>query len=68
MDLQAKVQRGGTFRLRTGLPELAEREQMLDREAEVPARSRPEGERGDEDRFGYRLPGGRALLGRDEKT
>ncbi len=32
----------------------------------LPPGSRLAGERGDEDRFGYRLPGGPARLGADE--
>ena len=62
MDLQAKVQKGGTFAGSNGLPELLEREQVIADKRLLSTR----GERGDEDRFGYRLPGGPALLGRDE--
>ena len=65
MDLQAKIQRGGSL-AGTGLPELAERERMLDEKQIVPPGFALAGERGDEDRFGYRLPGGPGLLGVDE--
>ena len=58
MDLQAKIQRGGSL-AGTGLPELAEREKIRGERSNVPP-ARPLAERGDEDRFGYRLPGGPA--------
>ena len=62
MDLQAKIQSGGSIQ-GTGLPELFEREQKL-----VQIESGASGlalarERGDEDRFGYRIPGGPSRLG-----
>ena len=57
MDLQAKIQKGGSL-FGTGLPELAEREKYAGREAgPAPAGQATAPERGDEDRFGYRLPG-----------
>ena len=62
MDLQAKIQAGGKI-AGTGLPELAEREKMLAEQRLAPVGFALSGERGDEDRFGYRLPGGSALLG-----
>jgi NADH-quinone oxidoreductase subunit B len=65
MDLQEKIQRGGSL-LGTGLPELAERERMLAEKRHAPPGSALAAERADEDRFGYRLPGGTALLGSDE--
>lgn len=65
MDMQAKVQRGGST-FGTGLPELAEREKMIAEKRRLPAGLALVGERGDEDRFGYRLPGGAADLGGDE--
>ena len=65
MDLQAKIQKGGSL-AGTGLPELAEREKMLAEKRTCPPGFALAGERGDEDRFGYRLPGGPGLLGRDE--
>jgi NADH-quinone oxidoreductase subunit B len=66
MDLQAKVQKGGTLFGKDGLPELAERERMIAQKQVVPPGFALAGERGDEDRFGYRLPGGPGQLGRDE--
>jgi len=65
MDLQEKIQKGGTLSGK-GLPELIERERMLEQKRDLPAGFALAGERGDEDRYGYRLPGGAALLGRDE--
>jgi NADH-quinone oxidoreductase subunit B len=65
MDLQEKIQKGGSL-TGTGLPELAERERMLAEKRTAPAGLALAGERGDEDRFGYRLPGGPGLLGADE--
>jgi NADH-quinone oxidoreductase subunit B len=64
MDLQEKLQRGGSLS-GTGLPEMGERERMLE-EKRVASGLRLDTERGDEDRFGYRLPGGPGLLGADE--
>ena len=65
MDLQAKIQAGGSL-AGTGLPEAAEREKMLAEKRTLPPGFALAGERGDEDRFGYRLPGGPGLLGIDE--
>ena len=65
MDLQAKIQRGGSL-AGTGLPEQAEREKMLAEKRNLPAGFGLIGERSDEERFGYRSPGGDALLGPDE--
>jgi NADH-quinone oxidoreductase subunit B len=65
MDLQAKIQKGGSLSGQ-GLPEMGERERMLDQKTTMPPGYCLAGERGDEDRFGYRIPGGPALLGRDE--
>jgi NADH-quinone oxidoreductase subunit B len=64
MDLQEKLQRGGSLS-GTGLPEMGERERVLE-EKRVASGLRLDTERGDEDRFGYRLPGGPGLLGADE--
>ena len=63
MDLQEKVQKGGSLSGLKGLPGAqAERERMLDEKRNVPDRDSPwPAERGDEDRFGYRLPGGPGL-------
>jgi NADH-quinone oxidoreductase subunit B len=66
MDLQAKVQKGGTLFGNNGLPELSERERMIAQKQAAPPGLALAGERGDEDRFGYRLPGGPGKLGRDE--
>ncbi|WP_435011686.1 NADH-quinone oxidoreductase subunit B [Tundrisphaera lichenicola] len=66
MDLQAKIQKGGTLFGNNGLPELQSREKMLiEKQVLAPGLALAE-ERGDESRFGYRLPGGTGLLGRDE--
>jgi NADH-quinone oxidoreductase subunit B len=65
MDIQAKVQKGGTI-AGIGLPEIFEREKMLAEKRKAPTGLALAGERADEDRFGYRLPGGEALLGADE--
>jgi NADH-quinone oxidoreductase subunit B len=65
MDMQAKIQAGGSV-MGTGLPELAEREKMLAEKRALPAGLATARERGDEGRFGYRSPGGDALLGVDE--
>ena len=59
MDLQGKIQQGGSL-YGTGLPELAERERALGREDPASAGLAIATERGKEDRFGYRLPGGPA--------
>jgi NADH-quinone oxidoreductase subunit B len=64
MDLQEKLQRGGSL-AGTGLPELSERERALE-EKRLASGLILDTERGDEDRFGYRLPGGPGLLGSDE--
>jgi NADH-quinone oxidoreductase subunit B len=66
IDLQGKVQRGGTLFGNNGLPELGERERMIDQKRVGPPGLALAGERGDEDRFGYRLPGGPGQLGVDE--
>jgi NADH-quinone oxidoreductase subunit B len=65
MDLQEKIQQGGSL-FGAGLPELAERERMLDEKRKAPPGFAIAQERGDEDRFGYRLPGGPAKLGLEE--
>jgi NADH-quinone oxidoreductase subunit B len=65
LDMQDKIQRGGSL-AGTGLPELAEREKMLVEKQVMPPGFALAAERGDEDRFGYRLPGGPGLLGDDE--
>ena len=66
MDLQAKIQKGGSLFGNNGLPELQEREKMILEKQMLPAGLALAEERGDEARFGYRLPGGTGLVGRDE--
>ena len=63
--MQAKIQRGGSL-AGLGLPEQAEREKLLVEKQTMPPGFALAGERGDEDRFGYRLPGGPGALGADE--
>ncbi len=65
IDIQDKIQKGGSLR-GTGLPELLEREQALCRDPADSSDIRVTSERGDEDRFGYRLPGGPSSLGARE--
>lgn len=65
MDMQDKIQAGGQI-FGTGLPELFEREKMMEQKRVLPPGSSLAKERADESRFGYRLPGGEALLGGDE--
>ncbi|GAC1303998.1 MAG: hypothetical protein NVSMB14_12050 [Isosphaeraceae bacterium] len=65
LDMQAKIQKGGST-FGTALPEMLEQEKTLAaRRLREPGRART-GERADEDRFGYRLPGGASLLGANE--
>ncbi len=66
MDIQAKVQKGGTFAGNQGLPELRERERYMIEHRDVPPGRSIAAERGDEDRFGYRLPGGPSKLGLED--
>ncbi len=67
MDLQVKIQKGGSVFGNNGLPELQAKEKLiLEKEQLVSAGLALAEERGDEARFGYRLPGGTGLLGRDE--
>lgn len=65
IDIQEKIQKGGSLR-GTALPELLEREKALTQNATPASELRLASERGDEDRFGYRLPGGPAILGASE--
>jgi NADH-quinone oxidoreductase subunit B len=65
IDLQEKVQKAGTL-FGIGLPESSERRKMLDEKRKFPEGFALTGERGDEARYGYRLPGGEALVGGDE--
>lgn len=65
MDIQAKVQQGGAV-FGTGLPELAEREKMMAEKRNLPPGLATAKERADEERFGYRSPGGPGSLGVNE--
>jgi NADH-quinone oxidoreductase subunit B len=65
IDIQEKIQKGGSMR-GTALPEMVDRERCLAEERGAPLGLAKAGERGDEDRFGYRLPGGPAQLGAGE--
>jgi NADH-quinone oxidoreductase subunit B len=66
IDLQGKVQKGGSLFGSNGLPEQADRERLIAEKRVAPPGFALAGERGDEDRFGYRLPGGPGQLGADE--
>ncbi len=66
IDIQAKIQKGGTLSGNNGLPELLEREKYLAEKRTAPLGYGTAAERGDEDRFGYRLPGGPGRLGGEE--
>jgi NADH-quinone oxidoreductase subunit B len=59
MDLQEKVQRSGGI-LKTALPEQIVKEQHREASLILPPGMSRLAERGDEDRYGYRLPGGEA--------
>jgi NADH-quinone oxidoreductase subunit B len=61
IDMQEKIQRGGSMK-GTALPEMLARERQLAAERSAARGLTTAGERGDEDRFGYRLPGGPARL------
>jgi NADH-quinone oxidoreductase subunit B len=65
IDLQGKIQRGGSLR-GTALPEAAQRERILEEKRHAPLENAIAQERGREERFGYRLPGGPAKLGLEE--
>jgi NADH-quinone oxidoreductase subunit B len=66
IDIQEKIQKGGTMSGEGGLPELLEREKYLADQYSAPPGRAIAHERGDEERFGYRLPGGAAALGEAE--
>jgi NADH-quinone oxidoreductase subunit B len=66
MDIQSKVQRGGTMSGAAGLPEQREREKSMAVSRDPALGFSARVERGDEDRYGYRLPGGPAQLGAEE--
>jgi NADH-quinone oxidoreductase subunit B len=59
MDLQEKVQRSGGI-LKTALPEQLEKQRHREASLVLPPGLSRLAERGDEDRYGYRLPGGEA--------
>jgi NADH-quinone oxidoreductase subunit B len=65
IDIQEKIQKRGTLR-GTGLADLPESEQAPRRDPGDAPGMRLASERGDEDRFGYRLPGGPSSLGAGE--
>jgi NADH-quinone oxidoreductase subunit B len=67
MDIQEKIQKGGAMK-GTALPEMIAREKYLAEACKGPLGPVIATERGDEDRFGYRLPGGPARLGADESS
>jgi NADH-quinone oxidoreductase subunit B len=66
LDIQTKIQAGGTMSGSSGLPEMLRREEYLAGTSAAPKGCATAPERGDEDRFGYRLPGGPAALGAEE--
>jgi NADH-quinone oxidoreductase subunit B len=66
IDVQEKVQNGGTMSGADGLPEMLAREKYLAEHRARQSRQAIASERGDEVRFGYRLPGGEAALGTEE--
>jgi NADH-quinone oxidoreductase subunit B len=66
IDIQEKIQKCGSLR-GTALPELLARENQPGVEScQAGVSAGIASERGDEDRFGYRLPGGPARLGASE--
>jgi len=67
IDVQEKIQKGGAMK-GTALPELLEREKFMAEARQAPYKLATPGERGDEDRYGYRLPGGPARLGEGESA
>jgi NADH-quinone oxidoreductase subunit B len=66
IDMQEKIQRGGTLAGDQGLPEMIAREKYLAENRKTSPTDAIALERGDEERFGYRLPGGAAPLGGEE--
>jgi NADH-quinone oxidoreductase subunit B len=65
MDLQEKIQKGSSLTSK-GLPELLAHEKSIEATQTLPAGQAISPERGGENRYGYRLPGGTSLVGRDE--
>ena len=68
MDIQAKIQKGGAMTGTAACPRCSSGKNTWPRSGIARRASPLAGERGDEDRFGYRLPGGPARLGADEST
>ena len=66
IDIQEKIQKGGTMSGHGGLPEQLEREKYLAEKSSAPLARAIANERGDEERYGYRLPGGAGTLGEAE--
>jgi NADH-quinone oxidoreductase subunit B len=66
VDIQTKIQKAGTMSGASGLPEQLARERAVALQRGAAPALAVSGERGDEDRFGYRLPGGPASLGGEE--
>jgi NADH-quinone oxidoreductase subunit B len=66
IDVQEKIQKGGTMAGAEGLPEMIAREKYLAQDRAAQPGQGKSGERGDEVRFGYRLPGGEAAIGAEE--
>ena len=66
MDIQAKVQKGGSALGNLGLPELRRMEEQLVQIRPRAALPGVASERADESRYGYRLPGGESLVGRSD--
>ncbi|WP_165250812.1 NADH-quinone oxidoreductase subunit B [Paludisphaera soli] len=66
MDIQEKVQKGGTTFGNEGLPELRARERYMIAQRDTAPGAGIADERGDEARFGYRIPGGPGRLGLEE--
>ena len=66
IDVQEKIQKSGTMSGSGGLPEMIAREEYLAlQQSTLPGHAIAR-ERGDEVRFGYRLPGGESALGAEE--
>jgi NADH-quinone oxidoreductase subunit B len=66
LDVQSKIQQGGTMSGASGLRDQIECEKSVALDRNASRGFAIAGERGDEDRFGYRLPGGPAELGAEE--
>jgi NADH-quinone oxidoreductase subunit B len=66
IDLQSKIQEGGTLSGSMGLPGPSARGEYSGESCSAGPGHVTASERGDEDRFGYRLPGGPARLGAQE--